>query len=141
MSEASGDVERHFLELENQLKEDGFEADSVVMKTTNRLRRSLHSDGFAFASVPEDVTEDDSTEDDSTEETVTVIEKPKARAFQAKNSYDTEVITQMFAEVGGWTTRIIHRGKSYYVVAKNDDVLSDAQVKEALQAYRTETLG
>lgn len=85
-----GDVERHFLELQSQLQEDGFEADSQVMKTTNRLMKALRSDGFAFA-MP-DVEEPAETEEEEQESAVEAEALPEADETSAPKEEAIHVV-------------------------------------------------
>jgi len=145
-----GDVERHFTELEKQLQEDGFDPESQVMKTTSRLMKALRSDGFAFADS-EDESEEASADaaESPTEEAVaeTVVEekpvksrkiKSVLRAFRAKDAFDTSVIAAVFAEIEGWTTKVIEHKGHHFVIATNGPAPTMDQVKKALGEYAQE---
>jgi hypothetical protein len=149
-----GDVERHFLELQKQLQEDGFAGDSPVMKTTSRLMRALSSDGFAFAVLDAEPTEE------SVDETAEVAEPPPEveetpeavaaaaapaeshdsiiRAFRTKDAFDSTVIESVFASIDGWKTRVVQHKGNHFVIATNAKRLTENRVKQALVEYVTE---
>lgn len=136
------DVERHFLDLEKQLQDDGFTSDSQVMKTTRRLLRSLRGDGFAFEGIkveitPEsvDVKPDDvqlASEDNYIEDTAVV------RAFRTRHAFDTAVITSVFASIEGWKTKSIEHKGSHFVVATNAESISETRIRQAIVDYVSE---
>lgn len=149
MTDATGgDVERHYRDLEKQLLEDGFPADSHVMKMTEKLKLALQGDGFSLESadpglVQAAVDEDEPTADMPIPMTIAAADEQPTivRAFRAKDAFDSNVVVSVFAAIDGWRTRVIQRGENHFIVATNAKSLTDAHIKQALTAYATEVRG
>jgi len=146
MSDAiTSDVSRQFLELRDQLKEDGFDVETPIGKTARRLQKALKEDGVDFtvaAASPEpdkDKKAVKTTKSSPVAETLPEEESDTLiRAFRTKNEYDTQVIESVFAAIDGWKTKVIEHKGSHFVVATNAPRLTEKRVKTAIHRYVTD---
>lgn len=162
----STDVERHLLELHAHLYEDGFEVDSVVMKTARRLQKALKDDGFLISDLPVgSVMVSKNTKAKPTALAAVVLEDPEpvtveagselmlftavsqpesavvapvVSAFRVKDSFDASAVQSVFSTIDGWSTKVMAHQGSYFVFVVNAPTITVQNLKDALIAYYTE---
>lgn len=129
----SDDVEKHYHDLEQSLRADGFDADSAVMKTVVRLRSALRADGFAF-NEEEDLGTEEAEEEVVVPAVPATDEGPEIlRALRVQTAHDAEWTAQIFKDLGFQTKVIVHRD-NHLVVVSSADITSE-RTRQALLAY------
>lgn len=130
------DVDRHFTDLEAQLRDDEIEKGSDVHKTLRRLKRSLKKDGFSLTEQEEAVEEAPVSSKKKRTKTTVVTTDPVSefviRAFRVGNEVDANIVTTVFTEIDGWKTQTVNVKGRHFVVVTNAPRFSKKRIKVAL---------
>jgi len=140
----TNEVSRQFLDLQAQLVEDGYGADTDIGKLAKRLSRALKEDGFSFAETTPAASAE--TKEVTKPTRPVKVAKPVAeavvedddtfvQAFRARSGFDTSVVEKLFATIEGWRLKTVEHKGSFFVIATNAPRLTDKRVKTAIARY------
>lgn len=137
MSEYATDVDRYFVDLEEQLSADGLDKGSDVAKTLRRLKRALKKDEFSLAAQPAETETTAPPKKKRRKKTTAAAAAVEAtdyvvRAFRVGNTVDADVVNTVFTEIDGWKTQTVDVKGRTFVVVTNAPRFSKKRIKAAL---------